>query len=105
LTHETEGNILITGETWTRLSQPAESRGKAELRGVSEPVPLYAPQLVGQAEPAAEPEPVGAQGEGDGLGSALRRRLPARREFAGARDRPRRPRLRHRRRPARPPGP
>jgi adenylate cyclase len=75
-TRETEDNILITGETWTRLSHKfeAESRGKAELRGVAEPVALYAPQVVGQEEPAAEPEPVGA--EGDGLGSALRRRLP-----------------------------
>jgi hypothetical protein len=43
---------------------------------VSEPVALYAPQLVGQAEAAAEPAPVGAEGGGDGLGSALRRRLP-----------------------------
>jgi adenylate cyclase len=76
-TRETEDNILITGETWTRLSHKfeADTRGKAELRGVSDPVPLYAPKVAGRVEPEVEPEPVGADG-GDGLGSALRRRLP-----------------------------
>lgn len=75
-TRETEDNILITGETWTRLSHKfeAESRGKAELRGVAEPVALYAPKVAGRVEPEVEPEPVG-EGDGDGLGSALRRRL------------------------------
>ena len=76
-TRETDDNILITGETWTSLSHrfEAESRGKVELRGVSEPVALYAPQVAGQEQlEVEEPEPVG--GEGDGLGSALRRRLP-----------------------------
>ena len=48
-TRETDDNILITGETWKRLSHEfeAENRGHAELRGVSEPVTLYAPKLAG----------------------------------------------------------
>jgi class 3 adenylate cyclase len=78
-TRETDDTILITGETWTRLSHKfeVESRGKAELRGVSEPVSLYAPKHADrEPEKAPEPEPVGAGDAGDGLGSALRRRLP-----------------------------
>ena len=61
-TRETDDNILITTETWKRLSHAfeAESRGKAELKGVAEPVALYAPKLAG------EPEPVGVSAEGDG---------------------------------------
>ena len=49
-TRETDDDILITGETWKRLSHQfeVESRGKVELRGVAEPVTLYAPKLAGQ---------------------------------------------------------
>lgn len=51
-TRITEDNILITGATWTRLSHQFEvdSRGRTELRGVSEPVALYAPRISGQEE-------------------------------------------------------
>ncbi len=61
-TRETGDDILITGETWKRLSHEfeAESRGKAELRGVAEPVALYAPSVAGRVE-----EPVAADGGGD----------------------------------------
>ena len=82
-TRETDDNILITGETWTRLSHAfeVESRGKAELRGVAEPVALYAPKPAEPREPAREPEPLGGgdgDGEGEGLAAALRRRLALR---------------------------
>jgi len=60
-TRVTDDNILITGETWRRLSHEfgAESRGRVELKGVAEPVALYAPSLAGQREApegAAGPE-------------------------------------------------
>jgi class 3 adenylate cyclase len=56
-------SILITGDTWTRLSHAfeVENRGKAELKGIAEPVALYAPKLAGAPEPA----PVGADGDRD----------------------------------------
>jgi class 3 adenylate cyclase len=74
-TRETDDNILITGETWTRLSHQfeAQNRGHYELRGVAGPVTLYAPKLAGQAETPPDGQP--AASDGDGLGS-LRRRLP-----------------------------
>jgi adenylate cyclase len=55
-TRETDDSILITGDTWTRLSHQFEvdSRGKVELKGVAEPVALYAPKLAGQAEEEQE---------------------------------------------------
>ncbi len=58
-TRETDDSILITAETWKRLSHEfdSECRGPAELRGVSEPVTLYAPKLVGgevSVSPAAD---------------------------------------------------
>jgi class 3 adenylate cyclase len=61
-TRETADSILITAETWKRLSHAfeAESRGKAELKGIAEPVALYAPKLAGEPEPAR----VGADGDG-----------------------------------------
>ncbi len=79
-TRETDDSILITGETWKRLSHQfeAESRGKAELRGVSEPVSLYAPKLAGQGEPEPAPEPVGAARR-DAAGTSRLRRLRRRR--------------------------
>ena len=48
-TRETDDSILITTETWKRLSHEfdSECRGPAELRGVSEPLTLYAPKLAG----------------------------------------------------------
>jgi adenylate cyclase len=60
-TRETDDSILITTETWKRLSHAfeAENRGKAELKGVAEPVALYAPKLAGA------PEPVAASPDGD----------------------------------------
>ena len=74
-TRETDDSILITGETWKRLSHEfeAESRGKAELQGVAEPVALYAPRVAGQEVTAEEVAEVEAGG--DGLAGALRRRL------------------------------
>jgi adenylate cyclase len=80
-TRETDDSILITGDTWTRLTHKfeADSRGKAELRGVGEPVALYAPKVAGQEEVAPAPELAHAggdgTGDGDSLGEALRRRL------------------------------
>jgi adenylate cyclase len=61
-TRETDDSILITGETWKRLSHAfeAESRGRCELKGIAEPVALYAPH------PAGTPEPVGVSADGDG---------------------------------------
>ncbi len=48
-TRETDDSVLITAETWKRLSHEFESecRGPAELRGVNEPLTLYAPKLAG----------------------------------------------------------
>ncbi len=45
-TRETGDDILITEETWKAVSHhfEVESRGKAELRGVAEPVTLFAPE-------------------------------------------------------------
>jgi adenylate cyclase len=76
-TRETDDNILITGETWQRLSHEfeVENRGHYELRGVAEPVALYAPKVTGQAETPPDGQPV-ADGDGDGLASSIRRRLP-----------------------------
>ena len=76
-TRETDDNILITGETWTRLSHAfeVESRGKAELRGVAEPVALYAPKPAEPREPASR-TPTRARtgrrrrGRGPGRGAA-----------------------------------
>ncbi|MGH2953528.1 MAG: adenylate/guanylate cyclase domain-containing protein [Solirubrobacterales bacterium] len=67
LTRQTEDDILITPETWTALSHrfEAESRGKVELKGIAEPVTVYAPHLVGPEEPA---EAEAAAGAGDGEG-------------------------------------
>jgi class 3 adenylate cyclase len=72
-TRVTGDDILITAETWTALSHhfEVESRGKVELRGVAEPVALYAPQR--SAEPAATGD--GAVADGDGS-SGRRLRLP-----------------------------
>lgn len=61
-TRETGDDILITGQTRDRLSAPleAESRGRVELKGVAEPVDLYAvtpsgeqAQLTSASPPAA----------------------------------------------------
>ena len=48
-TRETDDDILITGETWNLVSHRFEvdSRGKVELRGVAEPVALFAPHRAG----------------------------------------------------------
>ena len=79
-TRERDDDILLTGETRARLSDEfeVESRGEVELRGVGEPVAIYAP-VAGAEPPEAEPaeaeEPLPTAGE-------LARRL-----------RPRRPRL------------
>ena len=75
-TRETGDTILITGETWTRLSHAFEvdSRGKAELQGVAEPVSLYAPRFAGQVEMAPEP-PAARAGDGEGAVAAFARRL------------------------------
>ena len=75
-TRETGDTILITGETWTRLSHEFEvdSRGKAELKGVAEPVSLYAPQFAGQVEMSPEPR-AASSGDGESAVGALARRL------------------------------
>jgi class 3 adenylate cyclase len=72
-TRETDDSILITGETWKRLSHQfeAESRGRVELRGVSEPVALYAPRFAGTPEP--EPEPAADDGAPPSLAALARR--------------------------------
>jgi class 3 adenylate cyclase len=59
-TRESGDGILITSETWKRLSHAfeAESRGRVELKGVAEPMVLYAPKLAG------EPAPAPVDGEG-----------------------------------------
>ncbi len=71
-TRVTGDDILITAETWKDVSHhfEAESRGKAELRGVTETVTLYAPTPVG-APPTAADEKDDSEG-----GSGLRLRLP-----------------------------
>jgi class 3 adenylate cyclase len=71
-TRATGDDILVTNETWQRLSHEfeAENRGKFELRGVSEPVALYAPKPAGEAGPGS------TDADADGLASALRRHLP-----------------------------
>ena len=63
LTRETGDDILITGETWTQVSHAfeAENRGHFEVRGVAEPVTVFAPQVAGQAT-----ADVGADGDGEG---------------------------------------
>jgi len=67
-TRETDDNILITADTWKRLSHQfeAESRGRVALRGIEEPLALYAPSLAGQAETPVEGEPAAAALDGDG---------------------------------------
>ena len=75
-TRETGDDILVTAETWRRLSHhfEAESRGKVELRGIDEPLNLYAPKLAEQAKAeATEPEPVASA---DGGSEARRLRVP-----------------------------
>jgi class 3 adenylate cyclase len=70
-TRETGDDILITGDTWKAVSHRFEvsNRGKVDLRGVSQPVPLYAPQTAGAAAS------VDGSDDDDG-GSARRLRLP-----------------------------
>jgi class 3 adenylate cyclase len=77
-TRETDDAILITAETWKRLLHEfeAESRGKAELRGVAEPVALYAPRVAGEVEPEREAASSrDGDGDGDGAMGAFARRL------------------------------
>ena len=75
-TRELDDNILVTSETWKLLSSEfeAESRGKIELKGIEEPMSLYAPKLAGQtrAEPAA------AADGGSPRGGLRRRLIPSR---------------------------
>jgi adenylate cyclase len=76
-TRETGDDILITSETWKAVSHrfEVESRGKVELRGVAEPVALYAPHRTD----APEPMSVGRDGnarDDDSGGSGRRLRLP-----------------------------
>ena len=82
-TRETDDTILITGETWKRLSHEfeADSRGKAELKGVAEPVALYAPRFAGQVEAVAR----AARGDAPATARARSARSPA---GCGARPRP-----------------
>ena len=76
-TRDVDDSILITGETWKRLGAEfsADSRGKVELKGIEEPVTLYAPaRKVSEPEREPEPEPVGA---GSQKRPSTRRRLLA----------------------------
>jgi adenylate cyclase len=77
-TREVEDSILITTETWKRLSSEfeAESRGKIELKGLDEPETLYAPRLVGKAQAPVPPEPAGRDGDGQRGPARLRRLRP-----------------------------
>ena len=76
-TRDVDDSILITSETWKLLSSAfeAESRGKIELKGLDEPMTLYAPQLAGQVPVEAQAE---TGDDGDGGMPAWRRRLTAR---------------------------
>ena len=91
-TRETGDDVLMTTETWTRLSQrfEAQNRGKVELKGIAEPVTIYAPKPV-EAAPAvrAEPEPAGAD-TGDGARAAARGGVAAARRALRRASRPRR---------------
>ncbi len=71
-TRETGDDILITGETRDRLARPveAESRGSVALKGVSEPVDLYAVTLAGDETAPTSAAPATA---GRSLGRRLRR--------------------------------
>jgi class 3 adenylate cyclase len=73
-TREVDDTILITSETWKLLSSQfeAESRGKIELKGLDEPMTLYAPKLAGQVPTEPAPEPAS---DGDGRPLAPWRRL------------------------------
>ena len=61
-TRELDDPILITVDTWKALSSEfdCESRGKHELKGIDEPVALYAPVISEEAPEGEEPEPVAA---------------------------------------------
>ena len=76
-TRETGDDILITGATWNLVSHRFEvdSRGKVELRGVAEPVSLYAPHRAAAGVAATEDGRDGERDDGDG-GSGRRLRLP-----------------------------
>lgn len=77
-TREGDESILITAETWQRLSHEfgAECHGRFELRGIAEPVALYAPRIVDRRA-TAEAAAADADGDdGGGLVHELRRRLP-----------------------------
>jgi adenylate cyclase len=60
-TKELDESVLITAETRRRLGEgfEAESRGEVELRGLDEPVMLYAPRIVGRESVTAEPSRTG----------------------------------------------
>jgi adenylate cyclase len=75
-TRELDDPILVTTDTWKLLSSEfeADSRGKIDLRGIDEPISLYAPRLAGL--PPAKPEPAGARDDGRPSLRGLRGRLP-----------------------------
>jgi adenylate cyclase len=79
-TRETGDDILITAATWTQVSHQfeVESRGKVELRGVADPVSLYAPQRSGEPATVSSRDGDSSEdGDGDGaLGRRLRLPLP-----------------------------
>jgi len=74
-TRETDDSILITADTWQRLSHrfEAESRGRFALKGVAEPIALYAPVLAGQD--TADGDSAGPDRDGELPLTAFARRL------------------------------
>jgi class 3 adenylate cyclase len=77
MTRETGDEILITSDTWTALSHrfEAQSRGKVELKGIAEPMTVYAPNLVDRAPAGVrtgDGSPDDSERDGEGaIGSAL----------------------------------
>lgn len=78
-TRETGDDILITAATWTQVSHrfEVENRGRVDLRGVAEPISLYAPQRSGEPAVASSRDGDSSpDGDGDDGAPSRRLRLP-----------------------------